>query len=406
MDIIEVLLWSSLGLLATFYFIYYVLMLHESRKPDNILKGKRYPKLSLLIPTYNEESVICRKLSNVETLDYPKEKLEVIVVDSASTDSTQQLVQSFIGKTSTQFQLIVQPERLGKASALNCAVQYCHGDIVLMTDADAILEKDALKKIAENFNDPNVGAATGRLFILNADQSSVTKLEKSYRGIYEIIRLGESRMDSTLIFNGPITAFRRQLFDELKPDTVTDDIELCIKIRKKGYRAVYDPGAIAYEYTPISLRSRMHQKTRRAQGAIQSIIRHKSIVFNRRYGKYGFVIFPCELFMHLISPILLLFLTLLVTVVTLRDQALALLLMGTAIILVSAMALFLFVLKTLMPDREMVINPLAVLVTFFSLQISLIFGFSALLLRRKSYRWQKIEDVRVGKIVEETASVG
>ena len=405
MGIIEVLLWSSLGSLATFYFIYYGLMVHESRKPNNIRKEKKYPAVSLLIPTYNEETVIRRKLLNVESLDYPQEKLEVIIVDSASTDNTCRLVQSFMDKSQIRFKLIVQPERLGKASALNHAVQYCQGDVVVMTDADTILEKNALEKIVENFSDPNVGAATGRLFILNADQSSVTKLEKSYRGIYEIIRLGESKMDSTPIFNGPITAFRRELFDELEPDTVTDDIELCIRIREKGYRAVYEPEAIAYEYAPISLKSRMQQKTRRAQGAIQSIIRHKGILFNRRYGKYGFVIFPCELFMHLISPILLLFLISLMAVVALRGQALTLLLMGAVIILVGAMALFSFVLQTLMRDRKMVINPVDVLVTFFSLQISLILGFSALLLGKKSYRWQKIEDVRVGPMVEENISV-
>jgi len=168
---------------------------------------------------------------------------------------------------------------------------------------------------------------------------------------------------------------------------------------------VYDPQAIAYEYTPTSLRSRMQQKTRRAQGAIQSIIRHKGVLFNRRFGKYGSVIFPCELFMHLISPILLLFLVFLVTVVALRGQALTLILIGTVIILVGAMALFSFVLQTLMPDRDTVINPVVFLVTFFSLQISLILGFSALLLRKKSYRWKKIEGVRIGHIVEENISV-
>lgn len=390
------LLWSSLGSLATFYFFYYTLMMHESRKPSNIQKAKRYPKVSLLIPTYNEEAVIRRKLSNVESLEYPEGKLEVIVVDSASTDTTRQLVRNIMENSPTQFQLIVQRERLGKASALNYAVQHCRGDVVLMTDADAILEKNALKKIVENFNDPDVGAATGKLFILNADDSSVTKLEKSYRSIYEIIRLGESNMDSTPIFNGPITAFRKELFDGLEPDTVTDDIELCIRIREKGFRAIYDPEAIAYEYAPISLKSRMRQKTRRAQGAIQSIIRHRGMLFNRRYGKYGFVIFPCEFFMHLISPILLLFLIFLFGIVATRGQALTLLLMGAVIILVGAIALFSFVLQTLMPDRTLIINPVNILVTFVSLQASLILGFSALLFRKKNYRWEKIDDVRFG----------
>jgi len=105
--------------------------------------------------------------------------------------------------------------------------------------------------------------------------------------------------------------------------------------------------------------------------------------------------------MHLISPILLLFLIFLFGIVALRGQVFTLLLMGAVIILVGAMALFSFVLQTLMPDRNLVINPVDVLVTFISLQTSLILGFSALLFGKKNYRWEKIEDVRFGQLIQE-----
>lgn len=393
-DPFELLLWL-LGSLTLFYFAYYGFMIYEARKPGNVQKGRAYPKVSLLIPTYNEESVILRKLLNVEDMFYPKEKMEIVVVDSGSTDNTCQIVQSFVSKSPGKFRLLVQPQRFGKASALNYAVQHCQGDVVIMTDADAILNKNAAEKIVENFNDPIIGAVTGRLFILNSDQSSITKLEKSYRDIYEFIRMGESNLDSTPIFNGPITAFRRELFDDLESDTVTDDIELCIRIREKGYRAVYEPAAIAYEYAPVSLKSRMKQKSRRAQGAIQSIIRHRRLLFNSKYGKYGLLIFPCELFMHLISPILLLFLIVLLGMVAVSSHTLALFTIGFIAVLVGAIALFSLVSKILMPDKMVIINPIDILVTFFTLQVSLILGLSALILGKKSYKWEKIDDVRI-----------
>ena len=370
-------------------------MIYEAKKPANITKARVYPKISFLIPTYNEESVILRKLLNLEDVVYPKEKMEVVLVDSGSNDNTIQIVQSFVNKNPEMFRLLVQSQRFGKASALNYAVQHCQGDIVIMTDADAILDKNAAEKIVENFNDPIIGAVTGKLFILNSDQSSITKLEKSYRSIYEFIRMGESNLDSTPIFNGPITAFRRELFDDLKSDTVTDDIEICIRIREKGYRAVYEPTAIAYEYAPTSLKSRMKQKSRRAQGAIQSIFRHRRLLFNWKYGKYGLVIFPCEFFMHLISPILLLFLVLSLAMALLGSNVLAVLMMGFIAVLIGVIALFSLVAKILMPDKMVIINPIDILVTFFTLQASLILGLSALVLGKKNYKWEKIEDVRI-----------
>lgn len=370
-------------------------MVHESRKPNNVQREKKILDVTLLIPMYNEAKVIRRKILNVENLDYPKKNLEVIIIDSGSIDGTPDLVQHYIDKSKIRYKLIVQPDRLGKASAINYALRYCKGDIIVMTDADALFNKDALKKIVENFSDPNVGSATGRICILNADQSSVTVLEKSYRTIFEIIRQGESKMDSTPIFNGPITAFRKELFDELETDTVTDDIEICIRIREKGFRSVYDPEAIAYENTPISRKSRIKQKTRRAHGAIQSIIRHKNLLFNRKYGRYGFIIFPCEFFLHLISPFMLLLIILLGGVVTLRVLSSTLPFTTVVLLSVGVLILFTFILQTLKLDRLLVINPVNVLFTFFDSQLCLILGFVALLMRKKDYKWEKIEDVRL-----------
>ena len=393
-DPFVLLLWL-LGSLAFFYFAYFGFMIHEAKKPANIQKARVFPRISLIIPTFNEESVILRKLLNLEDMVYPKDKMDIIFVDSGSTDNTIQILRSFMNKNPNRFRLLVQSQRFGKASALNYAVKHAKGDIVFMTDADAILDKNAIEKIVENFNDPVIGAVTGELFILNSDQSSITKLEKSYRSFYEFIRMGESNLDSTPIFNGPITAFRKELFDDLKLDTVTDDIELCIRIREKGYRAVYEPESIAYEYAPTSMKSRMKQKSRRAQGAIQSLIRHRHLLFNSKYGKYGLVIFPCEFFMHIISPILILFLVLSLVVVTLGNSVLTVSMIVFIAVLVGGLTLFLLVSKILMPGKIITINPIDILVTFITLQASLILGFFALVLGKKSYKWEKIDDVRI-----------
>jgi len=396
MTLIEMLLWSSSGFLALIYFSYYCLMVYEAKKPSNIRKQKIFPKVSLVIPTYNEEMVIVRKLENVKNLDYPKEKLEVLVVDSGSSDTTCQMIQKFIHQSlgEINLRLITQPQRMGKASALNFVWQHCHGEVVIISDADAIFEKKSVAKLVQNFGDPMVGAVTGKLFILNADQSPATRLEKSYRGIYEILRVGESNMDSTPIFNGPIVAFRKELLDELDSNTVADDTELSLKIREKGWKAIYDSEALAYEYSPTKFKLRVKQKIRRGQGIIQSFIRHKKMLFNPKYGKYGLVIFPCEFFMHVISPILVVLAIMLALITIALEPSVLVPFMSGAILVLIMSGLMLLVQRIFLAQKQATINPIDILGTFLNLQACLVFSLFSFLMRKTSHKWEKIREVR------------
>ena len=399
---LETLLWLSMGLLVLFYLSYYGLMVYEGKKPDNVRKRRIFPRVSLVVPTYNEEEVILRKLKNVKSLDYPKEKLEVIVVDSASTDKTRQIVQNFADKNTVKLKLrlITQSKRLGKASALNYARQYCNGEIVIISDVDVTFEERAITKIVQNFADSAVGAVSGRLFIVNSDQSSITQLEESYRRLFRTLRIGESRIDSTPIFNGPIMAFRKGLLDELESDTVTDDIELALKIREKGWRAIYEPEAVAYEFTPAHARSRIKQKSRRGFGIIQSFIRHRRILFNPKYGKYGLIVFPGEFFMHIISPILV--------AVSIASIIIGLVLRPSFLVpfMLIAVSLFAFFgLSSLiqkLTTNKIIANPVPILATFLDQQMCLLLSLFFFFIGRSSYKWEKIEEVRTA--VERTVA--
>lgn len=398
--IIEILLWSLAGLLALFYFGYYGLMIYEAKKPSNIRRQRIFPKVSLVIPAYNEEKMILRKLINIQNLNYPKDKLEVLIVDDGSTDNTCQTAQDFINRTETdpdrntgelKFRLISLPQWSGKISALNFAWQHCSGELVIISDADTTFEESAITRIVQNFADPTVGAVTGNLLMVNINQSLVTRMEKSYRSIFDILRMGESNMDSTPIFNGPISAFRRELLDKLPPHTLADDTELSIRIREKGWKAKYDPEAVAFAYTPAKLRMRIKQKSRRGHGIVQSLIRHRKILFNPNYGKYGFLILPCEFFMHAISPVLVMAIIILSLLSIAFRPAIVMPFILTTGILLAAIWLISLISKKVML-RSKVINPIDVLTTFLDHQISLTIGLSHLLMRRTSNKWEKIED--------------
>ena len=294
-------------ILFLFYLGYFLLMVVKSRQRDllhNPRKEDFFPLVSVILATYNEENTVVRKLRNLMEQDYPNK--QIIVVDGASEDGTVELIEEFVKDKDVEIKLIQERERRGKASALNEAFKHCSGKIVVITDADAICEKDALKKIVSNFSDANVGAATGRQVLLNPNQNLTTKFEKTYRGFFELLRVGECSLDATPVFNGPLMAFRLELLEEIPEDTIADDSHLAVQIREKGFRTVYDPDAVFYEYAPPTFRSRLSQKLRRGQGLVQMFLRQWRMLFNRKYGKFGMIVFPAEFFMHVVSPTMVL----------------------------------------------------------------------------------------------------
>lgn len=323
--------------------------------------------------------------------------LEVLVVDSNSSDSTQEIVKDLIHHncgSEFKMRLIYQKLRMGKASAINFALQHSEGEICIISDADTTFEKNSVTKLVENFADPLVGAVSGKLVIINDDQSSISKLEKKYRNILDILRVGESNMDSTPIFNGQLMGFRRNLFQELGEETIADDTEIGIKIRKKGMKALYAPDAIVYEYTPIAFNSRMKQKVRRGQGIIQSFVKNKDILFNSKYGIYGFVIFPCEFFMHLVSPILVLII-LFLSLVSLSISPNIILYFGLmAVLLLVLSGLLKVIQKFVLKSRRAIMDPVDVLGTFLNHQVCLLSGLTLFLLGKNNSKWEKIDEVR------------
>jgi len=303
MGILEIIFWSSSLILGLVYFGYYAVCRYVVNSKNSGVKknGKFRPKVSFIIPTWNEENTIKGKLENMQQIDYPNDKLEIIVIDSGSTDNTRKIVRKF-----KRVKLITEEKRSGKARALNKAFKHCGGEIVVISDADCRLKKDILLKSMPYFYDQSVGAVTGRQELINPNETISTKIEKTYRNFYFIIRDAESILDSTLIFHGEFSAFRKELLEDIFVDSVADDSELALRIRKKKHRSLLAWDAVYKEYAPDRLSDRLKQKYRRAQGLVQIMFRFFSTFFlNPNYGLFGMLIFPVEFFMHIISPFLI-----------------------------------------------------------------------------------------------------
>jgi cellulose synthase/poly-beta-1,6-N-acetylglucosamine synthase-like glycosyltransferase len=371
MEIIHFVFWLCLITLASVYFGYYLLCKYVVKTKSLKFKiNKNFrPQISIVIPTWNEESTIEGKLKNTLELKYPKDKLEIIVIDSGSADFTKNIVKKF-----KKVKLIQEKERNGKASALNKAFKFCRGDVVVITDADSRLKEDILLKSMPYFFDSRVGALTGRLVLINPNENSATKIEKKYRDFYHLIRNAESILDSTPIFHGPFSAFRKDAIEDIYEDSVADDTELALRVRKKKYKTLLIDDAIFWEYTPTDFSERIKLKQRRAHGIIQVMFRFFStFFFNPSYSLFGFLIFPVEFFMHVISPILLITMIISAVFLPLKTLAVFLILLSVGFIIPAVRSF---------------------LLTFLHSQYACFRGIFDYAFKNNPHKWEKIHGTR------------
>ncbi len=300
MNAYEILWVAPITILVSVYAIYGVIALVFGNSRVLVCrKDRRYlPRITIVIPTFNEEGIIRKKLENTLETDYPAGKIDIIVID-CSTDNTPDIVTEFV-KSHPFVRLVREPKRMGLAAALNKAYEMACGELVVRTDADSLLDRTSIPEIVSNLADPSVGAAIGKVVVLNDEIK-----EKRYLAIQDRIQIAESKLDSTFIGQS-FAAFRTKLIRPVSPHSIADDTELALNIRRSGWRVVYDSAAKYYEASPEFTTARLRQKSRRALGIIRVLLANIRICFNPRFSTYGMVIMPFNFFMIVISPFLML----------------------------------------------------------------------------------------------------
>jgi len=314
---------------------YWYMKTKHLNKPWNIKTNPNYkPKVTIIIPTYNEAKFIQSKLNNIYTQNYPKNLIEIIVIDSASTDGTPKLAEEWASKhRNINMKIIRENERKGKAHALNHALKYATGDIVIIADADAIWPSNALKETLKWFADPTVGAVS---CLKKPTGSNVKEVEENYRKYYNTLRIAESKAWSTPIFHGELAAFRKNLLEKqggFPTDIGADDSHTATKIALIGYRAITPEDLWVEEIVPNE--GYFWWRIRRAQHLIQHFAKSYKKIGQapKEFGK----ILAIEIFLHLANPYLLLISTLLLiisTAITYSLTALSILALGITLLTV------------------------------------------------------------------------
>ncbi len=330
--------------------------------------------ISIVMPTFNEETIIASRLDSLMKTSYPKESIEVLVVDSSS-DNTPSIIEKY-ARRYPFIRLIHDVERRGLATALNQAFRQCKGEIVVKMDSDVALAEDTLTRIISHFSDARVGAVTGKVNVANQNESS----EVRYRSMHETIQKAETNIDSVFMAQ-TFSAYRRNLMKEYKPKEYGDETIQTIHIRRQGYKVVYDPNVNFYEDYPDDGSERLRQKIRRAEGLLRVLFENARLMFNPRYGKFGMYVFPSNFFMFIISPMLL------ASTVVLAILDLALLSLATYLDITIIVLLAIVVAGR---KRRVISGPW----TFLQLQYAQLRALlNVTVLRKKDYKWTKIERV-------------
>jgi cellulose synthase/poly-beta-1,6-N-acetylglucosamine synthase-like glycosyltransferase len=303
-----VIAWLLFGFLSLgpAAFIFYYMKNKSKRSWPTKVDSNYKPRISVIVPTYNESSIILFKLINLSRLRYPKDLMEIVIVDSNSSDDTAEIVRQFSQKEpQVSIKVLVEKERRGKSHALNYALNHCNGDVIIVSDADCFWPSDILEKAMPFLADSSVGAIAGPKILLNPNQTWVTRMEEGYLKSANVLRLGESKVGSTVFFEGGFSAFKREAFDRFDPyGTGSDDCGTVIRVIQKNFRTMLVPEAKFYSTFPASFRGKLGIKLRRINQLVRVFAKYLDLLVQRKLKATKRTVVPNTL-LYLFSPIAL-----------------------------------------------------------------------------------------------------
>ncbi len=279
-DIISIVLLALL-LFWTVYngsIIYAGIKSRRKHSAGVVVDSQETPKFSIIVPTKNEEVVIGRCLNSLLELDYPKDKLEILVVDGNSTDNTCQICSDFSAKYPGGIKIIKEGGSRGKPTALNLTLPYVTGEIVGVFDADSVPEKNVLRKVASYFSDQKISAVQGQTTSLNEKKNILTRaIAMEERAWYQALLSGREKLKLFVPLNGSCQFIRRNLLEKLggwDETSLTEDVELALRLVEKTYLIKYAEDVRCGQETPNGFRDLVKQRVRWYRGYMETALKY------------------------------------------------------------------------------------------------------------------------------------
>ena len=349
------------------------------RKQNIVLQENELPDVTLLIAAYNEEDYVKQKVENTRSLNYPPHKLHQMWVTDGSNDETPVLLAEY-----KDIIVLHKPERAGKIAAMNRAVKFVDTPIVVFSDANTLLGKDSIRRIAEMFADPKVGCVSGEKRIFNADTEAASAAGEGMYWKYEsTLKRWDAELYSAVGAAGELFAIRTELFNEVEPDTLLDDFIISLRVAMRGYKIDYDPDAYAIETASANVKEELKRKIRIAAGGIQSVIRLYPLLNFFKYGILSFQYISHRVLRWTITPLALV----------------ALLILNAILIPLSDFYFTIFVLQLIfyfsallgwvLENKKLKVKILFIPYYFFIMNYAVFMGFGRFIKKSQSINWER-----------------
>ena len=283
---------------VSLYFEVFLLMnFLEKRSAIKTEEGKilkEFPSVTIIVPIFNEEKTATETIFSLLKLEYPKNKLRVIIVDDGSTDNTPNVIRRFGANRRIE---IIRKKNGGKYTALNAGLAKVNSELVGCLDADSFVPPDTLKKIIPYFENKKTMAVTPAIKI-NRPNRFISHMQSNEYNLGIFIKKCFSLIDSVTVTPGPFSIFRTKVFENLGPFKEahnTEDLEMAMRMQKNFYKITNAHTAIVYTTGPNSLKGLYKQRVRWISGFLKNMIDYRSIVFKKEHGHLGIFIIPAAL---------------------------------------------------------------------------------------------------------------
>lgn len=300
---VVVFMWIAY-LLSLFFVVFWFLVLLSGDIEDKKKTIKRFPLVSIIIPAYNEEKSIKKTLKSVLDLEYPHDKLEIIVINDGSKDKTKEMVEQLMRYHPDRNINLINQINQGKGKSMNNALKIAKGEFFVCLDADSFVDKHALKIMVPHFDDDQNLAAVLPFMKVKSPRTLIQKIQWCEYIVNFFYKRLMGKLDCIHVTPGPFAVYRTAILKKLggfSENNLTEDLEVCLRLQKNHYKILQLMDAVVYTIAPSDLSGFYKQRNRWYKGSLFNSIAYKDLMFNKKYGDFGIFQMPQMLLMGILA---------------------------------------------------------------------------------------------------------